>query len=192
MNIRRLSIHLGILGLGVATLSSCATKSDKGADSAAIAESLRMESIAQAEEAAAAMAADSIAKAEADSIEAAEAFKVQEPIVRDLYKYVLGLNDNTASFNTLLQEKATSGFRNALKAANEYDDGGYAIWELRTGAQDGDGVSKIVSVTPEGADIVVVKYKDMGLSGTTRIHFVKEEGEWKISGASTAGGKKIL
>lgn len=59
-----------------------------------------------------------------------------------------------------------------LKAANEYDDGGLALWELRTGAQDGDGPSKVLSIAPAGDDWYVVKYLDMGLAGETKLKAV--------------------
>ena len=63
-----------------------------------------------------------------------------------------------------------------LKAAYDYDcEGGncYAYWELRTDAQDGpNDVSRITSIEPGDDGWYVVSYKDMGISGKTRIKIV--------------------
>lgn len=65
----------------------------------------------------------------------------------------------------------------------------YAIWLLRTGMQEGDdSLSKIMSVVPDGKDRIVVKYKDQGHVGETRLYFIKEEDTWKINGATTPEG----
>lgn len=56
-----------------------------------------------------------------------------------------------------------------LVAANEYDDGGYATWEFRTGAQDGDGPSEVTDVQPDGDGWYTVSYIDMGAKGVTKV-----------------------
>lgn len=56
-----------------------------------------------------------------------------------------------------------------LAAANEYDDGGYATWEFRTMAQDGDGPSKVTDVQPDGDGWYTVSYLDMGAKGVTKV-----------------------
>ena len=39
---------------------------------------------------------------------------------------------------------------NKLASDYDYDGFGYAIWDFRSGAQDGDGPTKILSITPLG------------------------------------------
>lgn len=130
---------------------------------------------------------DSIVAEEAPQAE--DNFAEQEKVARELYsKCVLNFNPS----NSTLKKLCTSSFLSKLKAANEYDDGGYAVWVLRTGNQDGDGASKVTSVTADGDDAVIVKYKDMGATGATRLIFVKEGDSWKVNGATTPSGKKIL
>lgn len=114
-------------------------------------------------------------------------FAAQEKVARELYtKCVFGSSTST------LKKLCTQSMLSKLKAANEYDDGGYAVWTLRTGVQDGDGPSKVTSITPDGEDAVIVKYKDMGTPGSTRLLFVREGDTWKVNGATSPSGKKIL
>ena len=56
-----------------------------------------------------------------------------------------------------------------LAAANEYDDGGYAVWKFRTEVQDGDGPSKVTDVKPEDDGWYIVSYRDMGVKGATKV-----------------------
>lgn len=56
-----------------------------------------------------------------------------------------------------------------LAAAYDYDDGGYAVWEFRTGNQDGDGPSKVTDVQPAGDGWYTVSYRDMGAKGVTKV-----------------------
>lgn len=59
-----------------------------------------------------------------------------------------------------------------LRNAYDYDceDGNcYAYWILRTGAQDGDGQSNIISIDLVTPNVYAVKYVDMGQQGETRI-----------------------
>lgn len=58
---------------------------------------------------------------------------------------------------------------NKLAAANEYDDGGYAVWKFRTENQDGDGPSKVTDVQPAGDGWYTVSYRDMGARGVTKV-----------------------
>lgn len=123
-----------------------------------------------------------------DAVAEDDNFPAQEKVARELYgKCVFG-----GPAASVLKKCCTASFLKGLKAANEYEDGGYAVWVLRTGAQDGDGPSKVTSITPDGPDAVIVKYKDMGASGSTRLIFVKEGDSWKVNGATTAKGKRII
>ena len=56
----------------------------------------------------------------------------------------------------------------------------YGIWALRTMAQDGEGESKIIDITPLGNNKYTVKYLDMGSMGETMLVFAEEGGKMKI------------
>lgn len=177
--------------LVMAGLGSCSGTNKSDADSAA--EAVRAESIAAANAEESAKAAEA---ARADSIAAAEeeakaAFAEQEKLARELFKYVLGLSNNTSKCEAFLKANTTPEFQKALKNANEYDDGGYAIWALRTAAQDGNGASTILSIEPSGIDCITVNYKDMGTKSNTKLKFIKDGDAWKISGSSSKGNQKI-
>lgn len=50
-----------------------------------------------------------------------------------------------------------------------YDGDGYAMWIFRTEAQDGDGDSNVLDITPAEDGWYQVDYIDMGLLGTTMV-----------------------
>ncbi|MCM1290564.1 MAG: hypothetical protein NC201_06860 [Prevotella sp.] len=132
---------------------------------------------------------DSAAIKAAQEEEAKAVFAEQEKVARDLYGNVVLGGSNSKS---VISRYCTSKCMKAMQAANEYDDGGYAVWVLRTEHQDGSGPSVVTSITPDGENAVLVKYKDMGYNGSTRLLFVKEGDKWKVNGATTAKGRKIL
>lgn len=114
---------------------------------------------------------------EAQQKKAAEAKAEKEKAIigklRRLYTlYVLGNNNFTAS----AADYCTARMRNKLEAANDYEGGGYAMWELRTGVQDGDGPSKVVDITPLSGGWYQVSYTDMGFSGKTKIKAIEKDG----------------
>lgn len=103
--------------------------------------------------------------------------------IRKFYNtYVLGstsLDDATA------RRYCTLNFCNSLKAAytDEYCDGepGYALWLLRTGAQDGPSDdSRVVDIVNSGTDAYEVTYLDMGISGKSLVRIVVEDGKPKM------------
>lgn len=115
-------------------------------------------------------------------------FPELEKIAREFYqKVVFG-----TCCKVSMEQYCTRGFLKKLEDAYDYDcDEGpcYAIWLLRTGRQDGDDTpSRVTSVVPDGENCVVVKYKDMGHPGETRLYFIKEGEVWKINGATTPEG----
>lgn len=150
----------------------------EGVDSTAIRDSIaRVDSLQRA---------DSIQKADsiqrADSIQKAESAKMAEEVAAKnyltrLYNVVLNNGGN--------QREVTSHFSPSVKrrliAANDYDDGGMALWELRTMAQDGpSSVSKVKSITRQG-DWYVVSYSDMGNPGATKLKLVVKDGNVTVT-----------
>lgn len=94
-----------------------------------------------------------------------------EQLIRTVYKkYVFDYSESSP------KKYFTAKALKKLKAAFDYDcDEGdcYGFWDLRTGAQDGPSdVSKVTSIEPEEDGWYRVSYKDMGLSGVTRIKIV--------------------
>ena len=65
---------------------------------------------------------------------------------------------------------------NKMAAAYDMDDGGYATWIFRSDAMDGDGASRVKSVTPQGNGWYKVKMSDMGHPCTKRVHVVNNNG----------------
>lgn len=137
---------------------------------------------APAQNADSAAVVDSDSTAAGDSLQAEPAaaaednLKAEEEAVtvylHSLYNYVLkdkgDADDLAAHFSPAVKKR--------LKDANEYDDGGLAFWELRTGNQDGPSdVSRVNDITHEG-DWYVVKYTDMGTPGSTKFKVEVKDG----------------
>lgn len=107
-----------------------------------------------------------------DSIEKADSAAVVAYLEK-LYNLVLNQKGD--------EKELTSNFSSEMKkrliAANDYDDGSMALWELRTGAQDGPSdVSKVKSITKD-KDWYVVKYTDMGWKGSTKLKVTVDNGK---------------
>lgn len=110
---------------------------------------------------------DSIAKADSTAIVA---------YLQDLYNYVLKNKGNEKE----LASHFADDVKNRLEKANEYGSG-IAFWELRTGMQDGPSdVCKVKSITKKD-EWYVVKYLDMGNSGTTKFKAEVQDGKVIIS-----------
>lgn len=164
------------LPLAVALLAVCACGSKTNGTADAVDSSAILDSIAQADSL---QRADSIQKA--DSTQKADSQKADDAAVmaylRQLYDLVLNQKGNEA--------KITSHFSASVKkrlvAANEYEDGGMALWELRTEYQDGPlDTSKLTGITRDG-DWYVVSYSDMGNPGTTRLKVEVADGNVTIT-----------
>ena len=111
---------------------------------------------------------DSIAKADSTAIVS---------YLEKLYGLVLNQKGNKEE----LTSHFSAGVKKRLVAANDYDDGSMALWELRTGAQDGPSdVSKVKSIT-KYKDWYVVKYYDMGWKGTTKLKVSVNKGKIVVS-----------
>lgn len=131
-----------------------------GTDSTAI-----LDSIAQADSL---QRADSIRKADSTAVTA---------YLTSLYDLVLNQKGNGAE----LTSHFSASVKKRLVAANEYDDGGMNLAELRTGNQDGpSNKSKLTGITRDG-EWYVVSYSDMGTSGSTRLKAEVSDGKVVIT-----------
>lgn len=129
------------------------------------------DSIKQAEEKAAQEAA---AKAEADSI---ERDKKVEAFITDMF--VSRKFENYA----WLRSHCTKKMINKLAADYDYEDGGLAVWDFRSDAQDGiSNVNKVTEVKPLGDGWYQYNFIDMGVSGSHKILIIDEGDGFKIDG----------
>lgn len=97
-----------------------------------------------------------------------------EKKIRALYdNYIFGGRE----FDADADKFCTPKMLKKLAAAYDYEGGGYAVWELRTGAQDGDGGSQVNDVTPLGDGWYEVDFLDMGMHGKKKIKAVKQNGK---------------
>lgn len=61
---------------------------------------------------------------------------------------------------------------------NEFSEGGgYAVWEFRSGAQDGKNIHKVEKIESLGENRYLVHYNDMGNKGSLTIFTVIENNE---------------
>ena len=68
-----------------------------------------------------------------------------------------------------------------LKDNYEYDGEGYAIWNFRTGMQDGPSdISKVTSVTALGNGLYKVNFIDMGIKGNRTLKIIDVNGTLKF------------
>ena len=110
------------------------------------------------------------AKEEAEKEDNAEAKK----IIRKLF----GAATNGPDVN--LKKYCAPRLLNKLASDYDYDGYGYAIWDFRSGAQDGVGPTKILSITPLGDMWYRYDFVDMGFKGAKKVHFVKTNGAMKM------------
>lgn len=70
----------------------------------------------------------------------------------------------------------------AQKLRDDYDNefsegGGYAIWEFRSGAQDGEDIQEVEKIENLGENRYLVHYNDMGNKGVLTISTIVENNE---------------
>ena len=84
--------------------------------------------------------------------------------IQEFYKsYVFG---NKEATDAVIKKYCTKKLAKKLAADYEYEGGGYAIWDFRSGAQDGDSDVQVVnSVEALGDGKYKVSYNDMGTKG---------------------------
>lgn len=88
-------------------------------------------------------------------------------IIRQFYmKSVFGGDQEFAVAN------ATPKFIDELRDANDFDDGGLALWLMRSEAQDGDDIQVVKSVAPDGDGWYTVDINDMGNELTVHVFMV--------------------
>lgn len=119
-----------------------------------------------------------------DSLEELAVFQAKAvEFIRGFYdEFVLGGGEVTAhvaeSYFTPILEKS-------LSELYDYDGEGYAVWEFRTGAQDGPSkVSKVISIMPQNRHEYLVTYRDMGLTGQTLVTISEQKSQIQISKVS--------
>lgn len=130
-----------------------------------------------------AQTADTPVTAAPDTIEAERIPESMETadiaMLNELYsKYVLGLNE--CNYKKYFTPAVIARLKKIYK--DEYGEDGCAIWELRTGAQDGDGASKVTGIEADHDGWYEVSYLDMGTPGKTRI---------KVEGGKVADYKQM-
>ena len=91
--------------------------------------------------------------------------------IQEFYKnYVFGDKEAT---DAVINKYCTKKLAKKLADDYEYEGGGYAVWDFRSGAQDGDSdVQKVNSVEPLGEGKYKVTYNDMGTKGSCIISIV--------------------
>lgn len=116
---------------------------------------------------------------EASSAEDATPNVKQERLVREFYrKYVFG---NTPYKQDILSHYCSERLMQKLKDDYDYNDGGYAIWDFRTGNQDGPSKeSRITSIESISERCMEVRFLDMGIEGSHKIYFLPEGDDWKM------------
>jgi len=100
---------------------------------------------------------------------------IEEFITSFYSQYVFGETD----FNTAAAKKyCTPKLQKKLLADYDFEGGGYAIWDFRSGQQDGIGPSKIEKITKVDELAYKVRMTDMGHPYTVTLTIVKS-GEGK-------------
>lgn len=82
-----------------------------------------------------------------------------------------------------LEAHCTQSCLDYLQSQYDYDcDEGpcYAVWMFRTQHQDGDGESRIVSVTPIDSEWFEYRFLDMGHEGVNRIRLISVDHQLRI------------
>lgn len=107
-------------------------------------------------------------KNNAEDIDAKAIEKIQE-----FYKnYVFGREEAT---DEVITKYCTKKLAKKLVDDYEYEEGGYAIWDFRSDAQDGPSdVQEVTAIESLGDGVYKVKYNDMGNKGSCKITIVVE------------------
>ncbi len=111
---------------------------------------------------------------DADIIEA----KTPEMIKEFYKKYVFdNMQEREEVTDDVIKKYCTKKLAKKLADDYEYEGGGYAIWDFRSGAQDGDSdVQEITKVESLGGGKFKVHYNDMGNKGAHILTVVLEDG----------------
>ena len=133
----------------------------------------------QSESDSTAVATDSVvaevsAPNDADIIEA----KTPEMIKEFYKKYVFDNMQNREEVtDAVINKYCTKKLAKKLADDFEYEGGGYAMWDFRSGEQDGDSdVQEVTKVESLGGGKFKVHFNDMGNKGTRILTVVLEDG----------------
>lgn len=95
--------------------------------------------------------------------------------IRDMYEKVLYEDYG------FLEKHCTEGLLTKLSEAYDYEGDGYAVWEFRSGAQDGPSDEhSVISIEDQGDGWYRYVAMDMGLTFTKRIRLSHEGGKTMI------------
>ena len=113
----------------------------------------------------------SVGEKVADTSTKADEDTKAEQLIRTFYdKYVFGDGD----FSAVAKKYCTEKLLKKLAADYVFEDGGYAIWDFRSGAQDGAGKSEIKSIKRVREGLVYeVEMLDMGHQHTALVTLIK-------------------
>ena len=120
------------------------------------------------------VATDSVVVEEVPVDNAAEIDAQTIEKIQEFYKtYVFGNNEAT---DAVINKYCTKKLAKKLADDYEYEGGGYAIWDFRSDAQDGDSdVQEVSNVEALGESKYKVSYNDMGVKGSCVISVVVED-----------------
>ena len=98
--------------------------------------------------------------------------------IKDFYaNYVFGAKNYVPA----VKKHCTAKLQKQLKDNYEYDGEGYAIWNFRTGMQDGPSdISKVTSVAALGNGLYKVNFIDMGIKGNRTLKIIDVNGTLKF------------
>ena len=98
--------------------------------------------------------------------------------IQTFYKnYIFGRQEATDS---AIAQYCTKALAQKLRDDynNEFaDGGGYAIWEFRSGAQDGEDIQEVEKIESLGENKYLIHYNDMGNKGTLTISTIVENND---------------
>ena len=106
-------------------------------------------------------------------------------LISKFYSTYVLQDEGSTSFldNRNASNWGTPNFLEKLKADYEFEcetDDCYAAYALRTSAQDGNGSSGVISITPRPDGWYRVNYRDMGWKGVTDVKVVSVNGIPKL------------
>lgn len=119
---------------------------------------------------------DSINKAkEAKKQQAAAMDKQAETIIRNIFRYVTSTSPEMEDAgDRYIESHCSKGMVAKLQRDYDMDGYGLATWDFRSGAQDGDGPSRIKSVKSLGDGWYRYDFLDMGVPGAKKVHFINK------------------
>lgn len=110
-----------------------------------------------------------------ESVDSTEQKKFDNEAIAQIMKlYNTAVLNPEYDITPIIERLCTDKLKRKLASAYDYEGEGYAVWEFRTGMQDGDGESKINSIIPLGGGWYEVDFSDMGWHGTKKIKAIEQ------------------